>query len=288
MSEIISVPLTIHVPPAAQLTRMRGMLLDLCDLLDRALVPAKRFMPDPGTPGNDVRLAVVLHGFNALESARAVQNLSGTDYAGAIAPHYRTLFEALVKIRWMRKHPKRARRFLESDPFERYALATNRVKKSKHWARIVSECKMAVEKNPDLLKLPDAVGRKSRRPNYSAIAKGMRMDLGDMVRSLGMDEEDYLIDHAVPSLTPHSSILHVSQYAKRKNSDGSVTISTEMDANMLLAYVSRAATRTGEVLNQILEIYPDGKIIFDSEEVARRLSDVTIMLRNTMRATTER
>jgi hypothetical protein len=68
---------------------MRELLAELCNLLDRALDPAKRFIPKPGAPENDVRLAGAMHAFNALDAGRAVHNLSGTDYPGTIAPHFR-------------------------------------------------------------------------------------------------------------------------------------------------------------------------------------------------------
>jgi len=286
MSKIVPVPLLIHLPPTAQLPRMRGLLDELCGLLDRALEPAKRFKSEPGSPGNDVRLACVMHALNALDASRAVHMLSGTDYAGTVAPHFRTIFEALVKIRWMRAHPPRARAFLESEPFERYTLATARVKKSYRWPQIVDECAKAVEKNPALLNLPSAAKGANRRPDFRAIAMALRMpDLGEMAESLGMDSEDYLIDHAVPSLTPHTSVVHVKNYAKRMNPDGTITMSTEIDPAMLLGYVARSATRTGEVLNQVLDLYPDGKVMYDSEKVAERLAEVTTMLRNSIAVT---
>jgi hypothetical protein len=281
MPEIVPVPLVIHLPPNAQLPRMREILDDLCGLLERALLPAVRFKPEPGKPENDVRLACVMHAFNALDAGRAIYTLSGTDYAGTVAPHFRTIFEALVKIRWMRKHPPRARSFLLSEPFERYALATARVKKSTRWPMVVDDCRKAVEKNPVLLNLPNVTKGPNKRPDFRAIAMALRMpDLAKMAGSLGMDAEDYLIDHAVPSLTPHTSVVHVKSYAKRMNPDGTITMSTEMDPTMLLGYVARSATRLGEVLNEVLELYPDGKVLYDSEKVAETLVDVTTMLRN--------
>lgn len=281
MFKIVPVPLVIHLPPTAQLPRMRGLLDNLCALLERALGPASRFKPEPGEPGNDLRLACVMHALNALDAGRAAFTLSGTDYAGTVAPHFRTIFEALVKIRWMRKHAQRARAFLESEPFERYALATPRVKRSTRWAPIVDECKKAVEKNPSLLNLRNATKGANKRPDFRAIAMALRMpDLAAMAATLGMDDEDYLIDHAVPSLTPHTSVVHVKNYAKRMNRDGTVTMSTEMEPTMLLGYVARSASRIGEVLNEILELYPDGKVMYDAEMVMEGFNEVVTMLRN--------
>jgi len=283
MAEIVPVPLVIHVPATAQLPRLRSLLEDLCDLLDRALGPVRRFRREWNSLDNDLRLACGLHALNALDAARAVHVLSATEFAGTVAPHFRTIFEALLKIRWMRQHPPRARAFLESEPFERYALATTRVKKSDRWPKIVAECKDAVARHPHLLNLAKATVGVKKRPNFKAIASALRMpELFEMAKSLGMDEEDYLIDHAVPSLTPHTSVVHVKNYPKYQHGDGTVAVSTELDPTMLLGYVARSATRIGQVLQEVLALYPDGKIEFDSENVAKGLADVTTMLRNSM------
>jgi hypothetical protein len=43
---------------------------------------------------------------------------------------------------------------------------------------------------------------------------------------------------------------------------------------MLLADVSRSAAYLGEVLQEFLALYPDGKLLFDDEKVAESLTDV--------------
>ena len=107
-------------------------------------------------------------------------------------------------------------------------------------------------------------------------------ELFEMAQAVGMDEEDYLLDHPVPSLSPHSSIVQMKNYP-RPNSDGTIRMTTEMDPQLLLAYVSRVTARTGEILQEVLRHFPDGKILFDSENVAKRLAEVTAMLRNSLR-----
>jgi hypothetical protein len=43
-----------------------------------------------------------------------------------------------------------------------------------------------------------------------AIGRGLRMPgLNAMAKEIGMEEDDLLIDHGMPSLTPHMSILFV-------------------------------------------------------------------------------
>jgi hypothetical protein len=275
--------LLIHLPPNAQLPRMRAILEEFCSLLDRALEPGRRFKPDPDDPKNDLRLAVVMHALSALDAARAVHNLSGTEYAGTLTLHFRTVFEALVKIRWMRKRPKRARRFFMSAPFERYILATTRVKKSTQWAEIVKECDELIARYPALLRLRKVKTGKNNPPNMKRIARALRMpNLEVMSEKVGMDEDDLFLDHDFPSLAPHTSVLAVDQYGKRRTADGTITLSTEMEPNLLIAYVSRSAVRVGGLVEEVLRFYPDGKIEFDAEDPSQRLTSVVDMLKRSM------
>ena len=279
MTKIERVPLVIHLPPLAQLPRARGVLNDFANLLDRALEPARRFTRVRENLDNDVLLAVSLHALNALEAARALHTLSGTDHAGTVAPHFRTLFDAVVKMRWMRKHPQRARQYLQSGPFEQYALATERVKKSHLWAQIVAACKAGIAENPELLDLPKATKGPQKRPDFAAIAKALRMpDIEEMATAVGMDEDDYLIDQSFPSLNPHTSVLHTTMFMKGVNADGTARLSSEINPGMLLAYVGRGATRTGEVLEEVFKAYPDGALQFETEKVAERLQDIVVAL----------
>lgn len=279
MSKIESVPLVIHLPPLAQLPRAREVLNDLAILLDRALAPARRFTRVREDLDNDLLLVISLHALNALEAARALHTLSGTDHAGTIAPHFRTLFDAVVKMRWMRQHPLRARRYLQSGRFEQYALATERVKKSPLWAAIVDGCKAGIAENPELLNLPNATKGAKKRPDFAAIAKDLRMpDLDTMATAVGMDEDEYLIDQSFPSLNPHTSVLHTTMFMKGVNADGTARLSSEIHPAMLLAYVGRGATRVGEVLEEVLKAYPDGVLQFEAEKVAIRLQEIVMAL----------
>lgn len=259
----------------------------MCTLLERALAPVHRFRRVRDNRTNDERLAVGLHALNALDAARAVHTLSATDHAGTVALHVRTLFEVLVKIRWLRIDTARSRAFLESDPFERHYLATERIKKSARWAAIIEECDTVIAQNPDLLKLPKVFTGKNNPPNYDAVAKALWMpDIDVMVaeitahaetkarKDVVMHEDDVLLDHDVTSLSPHTSIVHVKNFAKALNTDGTVTLSTRIDPLMLLNYVVKSATRTGQIMDEIFDLFPDGKISHDSEEAAARLRDV--------------
>lgn len=279
MTKIERVPLLIHLPPLAQLPRAREVLNDLANLLDRALEPARRFTRIRKNLDNDVLLAASLHALNALEAARALHTLSGTEHAGTVAPHFRTLFDAVVKMRWMRAHPPRARQYLQSGPFEQYALATERVKKSPLWAKIVAACKASIAENPELLDLPNATIGPKRRPDFVAIARELRMpNIEDMATAVGMDEDDYLIDQSFPSLNPHTSVLHTTMFIKGINADGTARLSSEINPGLLLAYVGRGATRTGEVVEEVLKAYPDGPLQFETEKVAERLQDIVVAL----------
>lgn len=275
----------IHLPPLAQLPRTRDVLNDICNLLERALGPIHRFRRIRANRDNDVQLAVGFHAMNGLDAARAVHTLSATDHAGTATLYFRVVFEALVKIRWMRVDPERARAYLESEPFERHILATERIRNSDRWPAIVKECEDAVAGNPALLQLPKVNTGKNNPPNFDAVARGLRMPpLEVMATEIGMDEDDFLLDHGVTSLLPHTSVVHVKNFAKNLNADGTVSCSTSIDPTMLVGYVARTATRTGEILNQVLEVWPDGALMFASENVAKNLTEIVTAIHGQIRA----
>jgi hypothetical protein len=280
MLKIDSTPPMLQVPPAAHLPRLRETLADLVVLLSSALEPVRRFRKTHDEVENALRLAAGVHALNALDAARAVHNLSGTDYAQTLTPHFRTLFEVLVKIRAMRKDPARARAYLESEPFERHAMATERVKKSKRWAEIVQSCKDAVARNPALLKLKKVNTGKNNPPNFNAVARALRMDLETLAEELGMDEEDYLMDFGVPSLNSHTSPVFTKNFGKSFNADGSATMSSEIDPKLLLIYVIRSSARVGQILEDVLALFPDGRLQFEAEKIEPRLEEQTVAIRN--------
>lgn len=280
MSESRPAEHLFHLPPLAQLPRTREVLADVCRVLERALGPIHRFRRERGEIENDLKMAVGFHAMNGLDAARAVHTLSGTDdHAGTASLYFRVVFEALIKVRWMRKEPVRAKAYLDSEPFERYVLATDKVKNSKHWATILEDCANVIAANPDYTKLPKVFAGKNNPLNYKALSRALRMPALDvMADDLAMDEDTYFLDHGFTSLLPHTSVVHVREFAKSLNADGTVNCSTTIDPVTLVGYVARTATRTGEILQQALEIWPDGAVQFDAENVGERLKDVVFAL----------
>lgn len=267
-------------PLYAHLPRLRETLGSLISVLDRALAQVHRFRRIDDEIQNAVRLAAGLHALNALDAAKAVLNLSGTDYAQTLAPHFRTLFEVLVKIRGMRKKPARARAYLEAAPFERHIMATERIRKSKRWAGIVKACEDAVAKNPKLLELKKVNTGKNNPPNFDAVARALRMDVEAIVTELGMDEDDYLLDFGVPSLNPHSSVVFTENFGKSFNADGTANFSSEIDIKLLLIYVIRSAARVGQILEDVLQLFPDGALQYEAEKFEPQLQEQTNLLRD--------
>jgi hypothetical protein len=274
--------MSILLPPGAHLPRAREALSEAVALLDRALEPTRRYRRDADEAQNNLKIAIAFHALAALDAAKAVNTISATDHAGTISTDYRTVFEALVKIRWMRAAPSRAKAYLESEPFERYRLATARIRSSSRWAAVVNDCKDAINRNPSLLKLPGAMNGK--RPNLKAIAKALRFPpLEEMAGALGMTDDDVLIDLDVPSLTPHTSVVYVKNFPKSLNRDGTVNLSSEMDPMSLMGYVALTATRTGEVLQEVLAVWPDGALIYETELAAGRLVNFSLTIQGYMR-----
>lgn len=275
------VPLTILLPKDALVPKSREILLDVAKVLERALEPVKRFRRVRGDRENDVLLAVGVHALNALDAAFAVHTLSGTDHAASVNAPYRTVFEVLVKIRWMRQDPLRAKAYLDSEPFERYAHADARVQASHRWPQIVADCEASVKANPALLSLPNVL-HPDGSPNFTRIAVRLRMPkIRVMLRDLGI-EDDYLLDFDVPSFFPHTSVLHTKNFAQRLNRDGTVELSSKMDAIMLCGYVTRTATHAGSVMKEVLDLWPDGAVQFAGENACEILVKFVPMLKGYM------
>ena len=103
-----------------------------------------------------------------------------------------------------------------------------------------------------------------------------------MAKALGMDEDVYLIDVDVPSLYPHTAVTYTKNFHKRNNADGTAYLSTEADPIMLLGLVTRTATRVGEMLKEVLDIFSNGAIAFDADSAATRLADTARAVRGYM------
>ena len=104
-------------------------------------------------------------------------------------------------------------------------------------------------------------------------------DLWTMTKELGLDNEDYLLDGAVPSLYPHSDITHTRALFKRENADGTVVLSEEVAPEMLMTYASRSLVWIGSIANQLLELFPNSVVQHDAEQAAARLTELVERLR---------
>lgn len=275
------VRLTLQLPPDALLPKCREVLIAIARVLDRALEPAKRFRRVRDDRDNDVRLACAVHALNALDASHAAYAVSGTDYPAGTALHLRVIFEALLKIRWMRKDPLRAKAYLDSEPFERYAHAEGVAGASHRWSEIVEACEAAVKADPSLLSLPKVLNP-NKSPNFKRIAAKLRMPkILVMATDVGMQDE-YFIDFDVPSFYPHTSVLHTKSFAQRLNADGTVELSTKVNAIALSGFVVRAATRAGAITSEVLELWPDGAVQFAAENALEELVQVVNVLKGFM------
>jgi hypothetical protein len=264
----------IHLPPLAYLPHTLELLDEVIALLERSLLPARRFERIRADRQNDFILAATLHALNALGAARALRVLAEREMGYAVYSHGRTIFESLVKIKWMGKEKSRATSYLEAEPFSRYALATRRVKMHPVFMTIVAECKNEIAANPQLLKLPGALTA-SGRPDFAGISKALRMPrLGDMAKAIGMDEEGYLIDSSFPSLSSHGNVVYTRNFATGPNPDGSVDLSLQGNPGMLLAFAARSLPLTGSILEEVAwNVFPDGAIQFEIEKLVKERID---------------
>ncbi|MBV8368759.1 MAG: hypothetical protein JO036_07455 [Candidatus Eremiobacteraeota bacterium] len=276
--------LRIILPPTAQLPRARAVLQSITNVLDDALEPTRRFHRVRDDLENDLCLAAAVHALSGLDAARAILVLADEDHGNALAPHARTIVEAFVKIAWMRQDRQRARDYLESEPFERFAHATPAVRASNRWNEILRDCDTAVKQCPDLLNLKKAVDPNTGQPDYKAIAKALRMpSFIRLAAAIGLDQDDYLVDFDFHSFTPHTSVLHAKTFFRAVNPDSSVTATTKMDPCMLIAIVARAANNSARLVNEILSVFPDGAVLFKFEKAVEELAEMSAAVNGLIR-----
>jgi hypothetical protein len=272
--------MSLIIPPEAHLPRARAALNEVAGLLDLAVAPARRFRKSGTELENDLRIAVGMHGLAALDAARAVHLLSGTDDTGMVPTGFRTICDCLVKIRWMRADAQRARAYLVAEPFERYALASESIKKSQKWAAIMGDCKKTLAENPWILKRDAVVNGSKKKPLYDKIVWALRMPAPEeMAQDVGMDEDDYLFDTGISSLAPHTSVVHAKNFARSLNADGTVNLSATLEPLMLLWYVSRSTVRLGAVANEVLNVFSDGAVAHKAGEIERDVSEAILALK---------
>jgi hypothetical protein len=143
----------IFLPETAYLDQARDILRRGIALAE-AFIPMASFAKGNDAADNDLKLAVILHMINGLQSARALDELAGAKLPLPASIHLRVLNEVVVKIGWMRKEPDRASTYLRSEPFERYLAATDKIRSMPVFKDIETECQLMVDKYPELLHLP--------------------------------------------------------------------------------------------------------------------------------------
>jgi hypothetical protein len=273
----------LYLPPLARLPEIIGCLDEMIAILARALAPAARFERKRGDVTNDLTLAVAVHAINALHAARAIRVLAEEKMGNSLYPHGRIIYEALVKIQWMRLDSARATRYLQSESFNRYRLLRGLLRQPPHFPQVMADCRAAIAGDPTLLSLVRPKQNAIGPPNYyKLLGVALRMPkMTDMIIEIGMDEEDYFVDYAFPSQQPHSSPTHTKNFAKRVNSDDMARISTDESNDLLVSYSARALPHIGNVVVQVLSVFPDGAIEYDAEKCAARINNVVDKMRAT-------
>jgi hypothetical protein len=205
------------------------MALDrTCERLDAVLASARAYPPKQRTPESDLDLAVVLHALSARDDARAVLALAKARISHPLITHVRTIFEARSKMIWLTKDPSRAARLFDSEPFERYRLANKYpgIKERPVWKTILADCKQAVKDDPKLLMhQPKDAKTPASRPDYMAITEALRMpEMEELLKQIEASPNDYVENYRLSSLSSHVSIVHLKDFPKRLNADGSIML----------------------------------------------------------------
>lgn len=274
----------IHLPPLAYLTEILDRAREFLDLLDRALQPAQSFERKRDDLQNDLRLAIAVHGIGAYHAGRALVLVSEAHLGSSVYPHSRTIFEALVRMRWMRADPLRARRYLQSEPFGRYALATERVQSSWRFPVVVADCRNAIDADPSLLGLitPNVLAKAERQgpPNlYSLVARALRLpNMRLMAHAVGMDDEEYFIDYAFPSQQPHSTAVHTKSFATGWNKNQTARLSTAETNDLLIPTAARCLPHLGNIVYEVLQQFPDGVLEYAAETCVPKVDAIVSKL----------
>jgi hypothetical protein len=99
-----------------------------------------------------------------------------------------------------------------------------------------------------------------------------------MALEVGFDEDDYLIDYAIPSQQPHSSPVHAKSFHRGVNVDQSALISTEESNELLLSYAARALPHLGNVVREVLTEFQDGARVYELEKCAEQINELVTKL----------
>ena len=180
--------------------------------------------------------------------------------------------------------PSRAKRYLQSEPFGRYALATDRVRSSWRFPVVVADCRNAIDADPSLLVLiaPKALRKAERRgpPNYYALlAQALRLpNMRPMAHAVGMDDEDYFIDYAFPSQQPHSTAVHTKSFATGWNKDQTARLSTSETNDLLVPTAARSLPHLGNIIYEVLQQFPDGALEYAAESCIPKVDAVVSKL----------
>ena len=185
---------------------------------------------------NVVRLSVALLASGVYSGGVATLNLYQANLHKQLPGLVRSQFEASIRIAYIEKHNIMARNFLDSEPFERWFLASEYSKKLPLLKTIEAECFKIIKERPDLVgdqKDSQSILAGKIPPNYSAVRKKLQFKateqlMNDLRKTDSKWKADlYVTLFRMGSQSIHNEIGFLRNALADLNNDGSVHFSID-------------------------------------------------------------
>jgi hypothetical protein len=263
--------------------RIEVLYADALRDLKRRLQDLERYPRADFHDETDVlKMSTALFAFGVYGNGCAILNLYRSDVGRQIPAIVRSQFEAILKLAYCEHHPKKARDFIDSEPFVRWMTARGKTLRPALRDAVERDCLAVVRTRPELLKgvkLKDEIIAGKIQMDYDthrAIAKKLDFPpVGSLQAQLAKDDPGWTSDlyatvYRIGSLPTHHSIGFLRDAFVDVNEDGSVRFSIDQhydgapdfvlqSSNYLIGMASKVTQRFGGNLDDphdpLREIY---------------------------------
>ena len=263
--------------------RIELLYADALSDLERRLHGLEHYPKIDFRDENDIlKMATALFAFGVYGNGCAILTLYRSDVGRQIPAIVRSQFEAVLKLAYCEHHSKKARDFVDSEPFVRWMTARGKKLRPELHDAVERDCLEVVRTRPELLKgikLKDEILAGKIQMDYDthrAIAKKLDFPaVASVQEQLAKDDPGWTSDlyatvYRIGSLPTHHSIGFLRDAFADFNDDGTVRFSVEQhydgapdfvlqSSNYLIGMASKVAQRFGGNLDDpndpLREIY---------------------------------
>ncbi len=261
--------------------------------LERRLKGLERYPKADFRDENDVlKMATALFAFGVYGNGCAILNLYRGNIGRQIPAIVRSQFEAVLKMAYCEHHPKKARDFVDSEPFVRWMTARGKKLRQGLHDAVERDCLAVVRSRPKLLKgvkLKDEILADKIQMDYDthrAIAKKLDfLAVASLQEQLAKDDPGWTSDlyatvYRIGSLPTHHSIGFLRDAFADFNDDGTVRFSVDQhydgtpdfvlqSSNYLIGMASKVTQRFGGNLDDLSD--PLREIYERQQEIVKEL-----------------